>query len=64
MGKMIEEMTREELLEFAAWAMREIYELQKIERETEDYRLEQELNRTFPPRDMSFLGILKRGFRS
>lgn len=38
-GKPISEMTRDELLDFAEWAGKEISRLIKIEGETEDFRL-------------------------
>ena len=42
-GRPISEMTREELLEFAIWAGKEINRLNIIERETQDFRINKEL---------------------
>lgn len=44
-GKPISEMSRDELLEFAKWAGKRISELETIERETEDFRIDRELLR-------------------
>lgn len=42
-GENISEMSRERLLEFAAWAAKRIEGLQKIEQETQEYRIEKEI---------------------
>ncbi len=42
-GKFLEEATREELLDFAGWAGGELNRLTKIENETQDYRIRQEI---------------------
>jgi hypothetical protein len=42
-GKEISEMTRDELLDFATWAGKEICRLQGIESVTEDYRIKKEI---------------------
>lgn len=39
-GKPISEMNREELLNFALWAVQRIEGLEKIEKDTQDYRIE------------------------
>ena len=44
-GKPISEMTREELLEFAAWTGGEINRLTKIEKDTQEYRLDNEVRK-------------------
>lgn len=42
-GKEIADMDREELLEFARWAVGRLQELQIIEQETQDYRINKEI---------------------
>jgi len=42
-GKLISEMTREELLDCMRWFSKEIERLNRIERETEDYRIKKEI---------------------
>jgi len=42
-GKAISKMSRDELLDFAVWAGKEIYRLNKVERDTENYRIEKEI---------------------
>ncbi len=42
-GRGISEMTREELLEFAEWAAKEIVFLQKIAEESLDLRIKKEI---------------------
>jgi len=46
-GKEIAEMSREELLEFAKFVANRIQYLEKIEMETEDYRLKKEADIIF-----------------
>ena len=45
LGKPISQMTREELLEFAAWTGGEINRLTKIEKDTQEYRLDNEVRK-------------------
>jgi hypothetical protein len=42
-GKPISTMTRDELLDFATWAGKRIQGLEKIEQETQDYRIDKEI---------------------
>lgn len=44
-GKAVTEMSRDELIDFAKWAGNRIWELQKIEQSTQDYRLDLEVRR-------------------
>lgn len=46
-GQAICEMTHEKLLDFAAYAMKEIERLKRMELETLDYRIEKEFQRKF-----------------
>jgi len=43
-GKNISGMTREELLDFATWAGKELDRLNQIERSTRDFRIEKEVS--------------------
>ncbi len=42
-GKNISDMTREELLDFAKWCAGRIQTLERIESETQDFRLNKEI---------------------
>lgn len=46
-GKEVADMDRGELLEFAKWASKRIEELEVIERDTQNFRIEQQINRDF-----------------
>jgi len=43
-GKPISTMSKEELLDFAKWASYRTQELEKIESDTQEYRLKKEVN--------------------
>lgn len=44
-GRPISEMTREDLLDFASWAGKELTRYGIMEKETQDYRIKKELSK-------------------
>lgn len=48
-GKPISEMSREELLDFAEYAGKRVQELEVVEKETQDYRIEKEVSAVLNP---------------